>query len=65
MKNYTFYWLNGKSEKAEGNSLADAFRRAGYGLGALDALDFYSESDDDYEWDKTVREWKKQDKQYV
>jgi len=45
MKKYTYYWLDGKREVLEGNDPSDAMNKAGYGAGALRALDFYSASD--------------------
>lgn len=41
MKKYKLYWLDGKTEVVEGQNIADAFRRAGLGAGALRALDYY------------------------
>lgn len=38
---YILHWLSGKTEEIEGLSIADAFMRAGYGGGALAALDYY------------------------
>lgn len=40
---YTLYWLFDKREIIWGSSIEDAFTRAGYGAGALKAIDFYSE----------------------
>ena len=51
MNTYTFYWLDGKRQVLKGTDPADALRRAGYGQGALRALDFYENGEsDDYEW---------------
>lgn len=51
MNKYTLYWLGGKREVVEGNDIADAMNRAGYGNGALRALDFFAYGDDNcYEW---------------
>ena len=59
MKKYTFFWLTGNSEILEGNTTAQALNNAGYGSGALRALDFYSEGDktNDYTWEK--HKWEK------
>ena len=38
---YKFHWLTGKEEILSGRSAADALNKAGYGAGALRALDFY------------------------
>lgn len=43
MKKFMLYWLDGKSEEVQGESISDAFRRAGYGGGAIQALDWYKE----------------------
>lgn len=43
MKTFTLYWLDGLTEQIFGYDIADAFRRAGYGAGALKALDYYEE----------------------
>jgi hypothetical protein len=43
MKNYILFWIGGKSESISGNSFDHAFLRAGYGAGALRALDYYKE----------------------
>ena len=47
MKTYILYWLDGKTEEVTGNSISDAFMRAGYGGGALAALDYYKEKQTD------------------
>ena len=41
MKKYKLYWLDGTTEIVEGYDIADAFRRAGYGEGAIVILDYY------------------------
>lgn len=52
-KQFTFYWLGGKKNVYPGKTPEDAFSRAGYGAGALAAVDFYKEgSDEDYIWIK-------------
>lgn len=43
MKKFKLHWLGGKTEIVEGLDIADAFRRAGYGAGAIGALDWYEE----------------------
>lgn len=43
MKTYILHWLDGKTEEVHGTSIADAFARAGYGGGAIVALDYYEE----------------------
>ena len=43
MKTYILHWLSGETEEVTGYSISDAFTRAGYGAGALGALDYYEE----------------------
>ena len=43
MKKFKLYWLDGKTEIIEGENIGNAFARAGYGAGALNALDWYEE----------------------
>ena len=43
MKKYILHWRDGKTETVEGDNPADAMTRAGYGNGALRALDYYEE----------------------
>lgn len=61
MKDFILYWLTGRSEIIKGSDIADAMNRAGYGNGAIRALDFYSEYNEenknDYVWNKTEHTW--------
>jgi hypothetical protein len=41
MKKFKLHWLGGDTEIVEGNTIADAFARAGYGGGAIRALDWF------------------------
>lgn len=45
MKEVVFYvyWLHGTTSKLKGETITDAFRRAGLGAGAVRAVDFYHE----------------------
>jgi hypothetical protein len=43
IKTFILYWLNGTSEKVQGRTISEAFTLAGYGSGALKALDYYKE----------------------
>lgn len=43
MKMYNLIWRDGKNERIEGESIANAFTLAGYSAGALKALDYYEE----------------------
>ena len=60
LKDYTFYWLDGKKEVLEGETPSDAFIRAGYGAGALRAVDFFDVGiTGDYKWDVEAKTWVK------
>lgn len=61
-KTYTLFWLTGDSEIVRGSSPAVAMTMAGYGGGAVRALDFYSEGDcrKEWAWDKSARTWRKE-----
>lgn len=59
---FCLFWLNGEKEIVKGESISDAFAKAGYGGGALNTLDFYSNTKDDfdkYEFDSSERSWKR------
>lgn len=59
MFSFTLYWLDGTREVIKGDSIANALRDAGYGGGALRALDFYAEGvDDKYVWSAKERTWR-------
>lgn len=59
---FTLFWLDGKREVIEGNTIASAFTFAGYGAGAIRALDFYSNGDDtSYIWIRKDRTWEKKE----
>ena len=59
MKDFTLFWLTGKSEVIKGTDITNAFRRAGYGGGALGALDFYAMGNvaNEHVWDRENRRW--------
>jgi len=38
---FKIYWLDGKEETITGEDIADAFSNAGYGRGAVHAVDYY------------------------
>lgn len=60
MPAHTFYWLDGKKEVLQGDTPEEALNKAGYGQGALKALDFYAKGDDNnYTWDPSIHEWKR------
>lgn len=55
---WTAYWRDGRKSLLVGETIEVAFRDAGYGGGALGALDFYARGDDqDYTWDAAARRW--------
>jgi hypothetical protein len=59
MKTFTLFWLTGQTEVVKGNDIADAMTKAGYGGGAIRALDFYGNGDnrDEYVWNKEKQTW--------
>jgi hypothetical protein len=42
-RKFILHWLSYKPEEIEGYDIGDAIRRAGYGGGALRALDYWEE----------------------
>ena len=55
---YTLYWRDGKSESVRGRDIADAMNRAGYGGGAVAALDFFGHGKTPtYYWNADRSEW--------
>jgi hypothetical protein len=52
MKRFRLFWLDKTMEDIEGNDIADAFRRAGLGGGAIRALDYYKEIEDGQKCDQ-------------
>ncbi|QBX06536.1 hypothetical protein H1O16_gp123 [Burkholderia phage BcepSaruman] len=58
---YTLYWLDGHRKVILGGAtFAQSFTNAGYGAGALRALDFYASGDDNsYTWSPTKRDWER------
>ncbi|QRE00149.1 hypothetical protein [Burkholderia phage BCSR5] len=58
MKKFILYWLDGKLEHIEGNTIAQAMGAAGYGAGAIAALDFYDESTEvKWRWNAELKTW--------
>ena len=41
---WNLHWLDGKVEIVEGEKISDAFTKAGYGAGAMKALDFIEDN---------------------
>lgn len=55
---FTLFWLDGRREVVQGRTIAEAMTLAGYGGGALRALDFYASGDNTgYWWEDATREW--------
>lgn len=55
---FTLYWRTGHREVVSGRTIAEAMTLAGYGGGAIRALDFHAVGDNtEYEWDAVAREW--------
>lgn len=60
MKLFTLYWKDGTRQVVEGLTAAGAMTENGYGRGALRALDFWAEGDDQgYAWNAEARKWDK------
>lgn len=59
MKEFTLFWLTGESEIVKGNDVANAMTLAGFGGGAVRALDFYANGDkrNEYVWNEEIRNW--------
>jgi len=59
MKKFRLYWRDGKTEVIEGRDIADAVTKAGYGAGAMGALDFHDKGElQSYEWDSIEKTWR-------
>lgn len=55
---FTLYWRSGSRQTLQGLTIEDAFNRAGYGAGAIKALDFFVKGDDHkYKWNAESKEW--------
>lgn len=59
MKEFTLFWLTGESEIVKGSDVANAMTLAGFGGGAVRALDFYANGDkrNEYVWNEEIRNW--------
>lgn len=58
MMTFTLYWLTGKRETVEGNTVEQAMTQAGYGGGSTRALDFWARGDNqDYIWNAETHNW--------
>jgi len=47
MKRFKIHWLDGKEQTIVGPNISDAFYRAGFGAGAVSAIDYYEEVTDE------------------
>jgi len=43
MKTFRIHWIDGKTEEMVGHSISEAFMLAGYGGGAIRAIDWWEE----------------------
>ena len=65
MKQFGLYWRDGKHEVVEGDNITQAVNSAGYGAGALGALDFYTNNGvKEYSWDAQTKDWNQIDGLY-
>ena len=64
MKQFTFFWRDGLREVLTGDSPADAANRAGYGGGAMRALDFWANGDNN-QYEYRDREWYSTDPEFL
>ena len=53
-KLFTLFWRDGHRDVLPGDSVSDAMNKAGYGSGAVAALDFYADGENsEYMWLKS------------
>ena len=57
-KVFTIFWISGDKEVVKGPTIKEAFVSAGYGGGAISAIDFFVEGEDD-QYVFINGEWKK------
>ena len=51
---FTLFWRGGRRDVLSGDSVSDAMNKAGYGVGAVAALDFYADGENtEYMWLKS------------
>ena len=61
-RTFTFFWRDGKRDVFPGLDQSEALNQAGYGRGAVAALDFWARGDcDDYDWNPKTHNWDKKD----
>jgi hypothetical protein len=57
---FTVWWRDGTRSVIEGSSIEQAFTQAGYGAGAVKAVDWYDRGDvDTHEWCKATKNWQR------
>lgn len=57
---FTLYWIHGERKVIKGTSIEDAFTKAGYGVGAIPAIDWYDNGvSETHRWDKENKTWVK------
>jgi len=49
MPKYILHWMDGSTSEVEGESCEDAMTKAGYGWGAMRALDYWEKEDEENE----------------
>jgi len=60
---FTIYWLGGSFNFIEGNTIEDAFTKAGYGAGAVSAIDWYDNNiSQTHKYDFKLKKWIPSDK---
>lgn len=59
---YALFWRSGQRQLVQGTTPADAMNNAGIGAGALPALDFWSQGDDQgWTWNEENKDWERKD----
>ena len=59
-KEFTIYWRYNEKSIVKGFSEQDAFTKAGFGAGALNAVDFFmAGNNNEYKWNEKTKYWDK------
>jgi hypothetical protein len=59
-KPFTIWWKGGKREVIYGPTIEDAFSKAGYGGGAVAAVDWYDRGDvNTHQWCSVTKNWQR------
>lgn len=64
MPKFKIVWRDGKEDLLEGDNIADAFNRAGYGGGALGAVDYYKQIPDEVDHEALSKKIHDADSEY-